>query len=57
MSTLSDLEQGFLGEELAQYAAAGPDVNGGTVALLTQQQLGRSVPQRDHLVTPFDRID
>lgn len=47
---LSYLEQRVFEEELPEDAAAAPDVDGWPVALLTQQQLGRPVPQRDHLV-------
>lgn len=40
----------MLEEQLAEDAAHGPDVDGGPVSLLAQQQLGRPVPQRDDLV-------
>ena len=39
---LVGLEQRFLGEELAEDAAAAPHVDGGAVTLLAQQQLGGS---------------
>jgi hypothetical protein len=42
-------ERSFV-EEFSQNAAAGPDVDGGAIPLLAQQQLRRSVPQRNHLI-------
>ena len=44
------LKQRFLPEQFAQNAATTPHIDGWAVALLAQQQLWRSIPQRDHLV-------
>ena len=47
---LRGLKDGFLEEELAEDAAAGPDVDGRAIALLAEKQFGRSVPQRDDFI-------
>lgn len=51
ITNLSYLEEWFLEEEFAKYATAAPDVDGWPISLLTKQQLGRAIPQGDHLVS------
>lgn len=43
------LQDGLECQQLPEDAADGPHVDGGVVQLATQQQLGRTVPQRYHL--------
>ena len=49
-ATVTDLEERFLGEQFTQDTAAAPDVDGGAVPFLPQEELRRSVPQGDHFV-------
>jgi hypothetical protein len=49
ISCVSNLEERFLGEELPEDASTGPDINGWSIAFLSQQQLGWPIPKRDHL--------
>ena len=44
------LEDGLLGEELAEYAAARPHVDARTIAFFAEEKLGRAVPQSDYFV-------
>ena len=46
------VKDGLVGEQLGEDAADGPDVDGFGVVARAQQQLGRTVPERDH-----DRVE
>jgi hypothetical protein len=46
-------EERLLGDHLSEDDTDGPDVHRRRVHLLTEQDLGRAVPQRDHLVRVF----